>query len=60
MTNEVNIVIYLSFIQQILTTNLLIGIVLGIGDTLANKTDKNSCTHGVSILLEEIINNINK
>lgn len=66
VTNEASITIYSylgchSFFQQILIANLLIDIVLGVGDILANKTDKRFCTHGVSILLREtIINNINK
>lgn len=58
------IMIYLgaqSFILSTNTENLLIGIVLGVDDTLENKIDKDSGTYGVSILLREItINIINK
>lgn len=43
------------------TEHLLIGIVLGVDDTLENKIDKDSGTCGVSILLRETTtNNINK
>lgn len=50
-----------SFILSTNTENLLIGIVLGVDDTLENKIDKDSGTYGVSILLREItINIINK
>lgn len=56
--------IYLGAQSLILSTNtehLLIGIVLGVDDTLENKIDKVSGTCGVSILLRETtINNINK
>lgn len=50
-----------SFILSTNTESLLLGIVLGVDDTLENKIDKDSSTYGVSILLREItINNINK
>lgn len=43
------------------TEHLLIGIVIGVDDTLENKIDKDSGTCGVSILLRETTtNNINK